>query len=256
MSISDFIKKYPVAIYFALTFAISWGLILILVGLGNIPIREEQSSELLPLLYTLMLAGPSVTGILLTGLVDGKAGFRKLLSRLRKWRICARWYAVALLAAPLVASLILLALSLFSSEFTPGIFTSGNKVTFLLSGISVGLMVGIFEEVGWTGFVVPRLKLRYSILTTGLIVGLIWGAWHFILFWKSDSFSGALPLLILLGGLFAWLPPFRVFLVWIYDRTESLPVAMLTHASLVATITILVPMNLAAGLALLTWIIV
>lgn len=30
----------------------------------------------------------------------------------------------------------------------------------------------------------------------------------------------------LLTRLFSWLPPFRVLLVWVYDRTQSLPVVM------------------------------
>ena len=39
-------------------------------------------------------------------------------------------------------------------------------------------MVAFFEELGWTGFAVPELRKRYGILTTGLIVGLLWGVWH------------------------------------------------------------------------------
>jgi hypothetical protein len=59
----------------------------------------------------------------------------------------------------------------------------------------------------------------------------VWGGWHFPLFWQPDSFSGALPLVILLTMLFSWLPPFRVLLVWLHDGTESLPLVMLMHAA-------------------------
>jgi hypothetical protein len=31
--------------------------------------------------------------------------------------------------------------------------------------------------------------------------------------------------------LFSWLPPFRVLLVWLHDRTLSLPVVMVMHAA-------------------------
>ncbi len=48
-----------------------------------------------------------------------------------------------------------------------------------MAGIAVGLVVPFFEELGWTGFAIPELGKRYGILTTGLIVGLLWGAWHF-----------------------------------------------------------------------------
>jgi membrane protease YdiL (CAAX protease family) len=248
------IKRHPVLAYFVLTFAISWGCVLMVVGPGGIPIPTEQLETVGPLVYMAALAGPSVAGLLLTGLVAGWAGFRELLSRLLR-RAGARWVIVALLATPLLATALLLALSLFSPEFLPAIFAADDKATLLLTGIAVGLMVGIFEEIGWTGFVIPRLRRHYGVLTTGLIVGVLWGAWHFILFWQSGSFSGALPLVLLLGQLFSWLPAYRVLMVWVYDRTGSLLVVMLMHASLVVTTAgTLVPLTL-AGMALLTWIL-
>jgi membrane protease YdiL (CAAX protease family) len=248
--ILDFIKRHPVLTYFALTFAISWGAILIVVGPGGIPITTDQ----VVVLGMATLLGPSVAGILLTGLASGRAGFRELLSRLLRWRVGARWYAVALLTAPLSTVAVLLALSLLSPEFLPAIFTSDDKATLLLTGIVAGLMVGFFEELGWTGFAVPRLRQHHGVLTTGLIVGLLWGAWHFIMFWESDSFSGALPLALLLARLFSWLPAYRVLMVWVYDRTESLLVAMLMHVCLVAS-TVIVEPPLTGG-ALLTYILV
>jgi membrane protease YdiL (CAAX protease family) len=244
------IKRDLLLTYFILTFVISWGAILVVVGPGGIPITTDQ----IVVLGMATLLGPSVAGVLLTGLASGRAGFRELLSRLFRWRVSARWYAVALLTAPLSAMGVLFALSLLSPEFLPGIFTSDDKAGLLLMGIVGGLTVGFFEELGWTGFAIPRLRRRYGILATGLIVGLLWGAWHFVLFWESDSFSGALPLALLLARLFSWLPAYRVLMVWVYDRTESLLVAMLMHVSLVASLTIIEPVL--AGGALLTYILV
>jgi uncharacterized protein len=248
------IKQHPVLTYYALVFAISWGGILMVVGPGGIPASLEQFETLGPSVYLAMLAGPSVAGLLLTALVSGRAGFRDLLARLLRWQVGARWYAVALLTGPLLVTAVPLALSLLSPEFLPGIRTTDDKASLLLSGLAAGLMVGIFEELGWTGFAIPRLRLRYGVLATGLIVGLLWGAWHFPLFWERGSFSGALPLAILLGRLFSWLPPFRVLMVWVYDQTGSLLVPMLMHASLVASQAILMPLPI-AGVVLLTQIL-
>ncbi|MDY6878550.1 MAG: CPBP family intramembrane glutamic endopeptidase [Chloroflexota bacterium] len=248
-TIKTFIKKHPVLTYFALAFIISWSAVLIVAG--GIPVTTEQ----LEVLGLAMLLGPSVASMLLTGFTSGREGLRELLSRLLRWRVGARWYAVALLTAPLSIAAVLLALSLLSSEFLPAIFTSDDKATLLLSGIAAGLMVGVFEELGWTGFAIPRLRLRYGVLTTGgIIVGLLWGAWHFIVFWESDSFSGALPLALLLARLFSCLPAYRVLMVWVYDRTESLLIAILMHASLVASLVIVEP-PLTGG-NLLTYILV
>lgn len=250
-----FIKRYQVLTYFILVFAISWVLILLLAGPVNIPLDPEQSKSLLPLLYAMMLLGPGAAGVLLIGLDYGKEGFRNFKTRLFRWRVAIHWYFVALLATPVLSSLILLILSCLSPEFNPGIFNSEDKMTSIMTGIITGIMVGFFEEIGWSGYIVPKLRLRYSITIAGLIVGFLWGAWHFILFWEGNSFSKTLPLLILLARLFAWLPPLRVLMVWILDRTGSLLIVILTHASLVFTTTVLVPMTL-TGKNLLIWLIV
>jgi uncharacterized protein len=75
--------------------------------------------------------------------------------------------------------------------------------------------------------------------------------------WMSSAYSGALPLALLLPvQMFAWLPPYRVLMVWVYDRTgESLLLAMLMHASLSASMLILQPLAI-AGVPLLTYILV
>jgi membrane protease YdiL (CAAX protease family) len=253
-TIKNFFKSHPVLTYFALTFIFTWGCMAIAVYPGGFPITDEQFETAGALVYVAMLVGPSVAGILLTGLLDGRAGFRELLSRLIRWRVEARWYAVALLTAPLMITTILLGLSFVSSQFQPAIFTSDGKPAVVLSAIAAGLVVGFFEELGWSGFAVPRLKRRYGVLNTGLIVGFVWGAWHFLPFWQSDTFSAAFPLFLLLGQLFSWLPPYRILMVWIYDRTESLLVSVLMHASLMASLNALVPAEL-SGTTLLTWIL-
>jgi membrane protease YdiL (CAAX protease family) len=188
----------------------------------------------------------------MTGLVDGRAGFHVVRSRLLKWRVDVRWYVVALLTAPLVVTAVLLPLSLSSAGFLPAVFASDDKVSLLAIGLAAGLMTGLCEELGWTGFVIPRLRLRYGILTTGLIVGLLWGAWHFPLFSGGDV-SGALPFALFLPvQLFTFLPAYRVLMVWVYNRTGSLLVAMLMHVSLTASTLILQPLDV-AGMRAVTY---
>ncbi|HEY8256974.1 MAG TPA: CPBP family intramembrane glutamic endopeptidase [Gemmatimonadales bacterium] len=224
------IKRHAVLIYFALVCFISGGGILLIVGPGGFPLNAEQFASFGPLMYAAALAGPCVAGIVVTGIVDGRPGLRDLLARLRRWHVGWTWYAVALLPALVMTAMALL-LPLMSSEFRPAILDANDKSGILLDALGPALLVGFLEEIGWTGFAVHHLRSRHSILVTGLIVGVVWGLWHFPLFWQADSFSGALPLVFLLTRLFSWLPPFRVLLVWVHDRTQSLPVVMLMHAA-------------------------
>jgi membrane protease YdiL (CAAX protease family) len=251
-TIQAFIERHPVLTYFVLVFVISWGAGLLIVGPGGLPLSWERFEKLGALLYIGILAGPFLAGILLTGLIDGRAGLRELLARLRRWRVGARWYALALLPALVITATVLL-LSLLLSVFRPAIIESNDKTGIVMLCVGPSLLFGFFEEIGWTGFAVPRLRSRHAVMTTGLTVGLVWGAWHFPLFWEANTFSGALPLAILLVRLFSWLPAFRVLMVWIYERTGSLLVVMLMHAALVATQLILRPEAL-TGANLLTQI--
>ena len=254
-TIKAFITRHAVPTYFALTFAISWGGVLLVIGgPGGIPGATAQSDPLFPFVFLAMLAGPSVAGILLTGLVHGRAGLREFRSRLFKWQVGARWYAVALLTAPLLIMATLFALSLFSPMFLPGIFTAPDKASLLLFGIAVGLGAGFFEELGWTGFAVPGLRFRYGVVITGVIVGVLWGGWHFlVVVWGIGSSSGALPLAVFVPlDLLSFLPAFRVLMVWVYDRTESLLVGMLMHVSLTASMLIIGPLAI-SGAPLLTY---
>jgi membrane protease YdiL (CAAX protease family) len=253
-TIRAFIKRHPVLSYYAMVFAISWGAILLVVGLGpgGIPAAKEQVGALMPFMLLALFAGPSVAGLVMTGLVYGREGFRNLLTRMTRWRVGARWYALALLTAPLLVTATLLALSLTSPEFLPSIFTSGEKVTLVLFGIGWGLVGGgLLEELGWTGFAVPTLlRKRRGVLATGLFVGVLWGAWHFLItFWASGTSSGALSLAGFLPAVLFYvgsLPAYRVLMVWVYDRSgESMLLAMLMHASFSASMLIQQPLGLA-----------
>lgn len=253
------IKRHSVLLYFLLTFILSWGGILAITGPNELPLPPEQAAQVGPLIYTAMLIGPTVAGLLLISVVAGRTGLRNLLIRLLRWRVGLRWYAVALLTAPLSIVIAVLLLLPFSTEYMPAIITTDAWGPMLLTSIAAGIMVALFEEIGWTGFAVPQLRRRYGIFATALIVGLVWGAWHFPPFWEPDTFAGGLPLLLLLARLFSWLPAYRMLMVWVYDHTESMLVVMLMHVSLVAAQFTLFPTALAgmtALTAILTWAVV
>ena len=228
-TIESGIKRHSVLIYFALVFVIAWGGGFLLLGGDGFPPSGNEFENLGALVYVVLLCAPTAAGILMIGLVDGRPGVKDLFTRLRRWRAGVHWYAFALLPG-LVMAVTTLLLSLVSPDFRPAIFDSHDKSGVVMLALLPAIMAGIFEEIGWTGFAVPHLRARHSILATGLAVGVVWGAWHFPLFWESNSFSATLPLAILLTRLFSWLPPFRVLMVWLHDRTQSIPAVMLMHA--------------------------
>ena len=265
----NFLKRHSIFLYYLLTFLISWGGILLLIGgPGNIPGTKEQAEKLFFPVLLIMFAGPFISGIVMNYLIGGKTGLYTLKKRLLMWRVKAYWYVVAVLTGPLLVSAVLFGLTLFNQDFLPGIVTVKDKVGSLIFGISWGLIGGgLLEETGWTGFAIPQLRKKYSIFLTGLIVGCLWGLWHFMIaFWASNYMRGTDSWVLFVAGFLAFylvaLPAYRILLVLVYDRTASLPVIMLMHALLSASTIIFAPSatgvsliwNFTLGIAM--WIVV
>jgi membrane protease YdiL (CAAX protease family) len=236
-SVVEYKKTSSLIIYFVLAFAISWGAILFSVGFDGFPVTEDQ----LAVLIVAMLLGPSGAALIAAALSSGREGIRDLFTRLFRWRVSARWYAIAVLTAPLSTILVLAILSLFSPDYPSALAASDDKLGLVMMWLVSGMTVGFFEELGWTGFAIPRMRKRYGVFMTGLIVGLLWGAWHLLVNLEADTFAGMLPLALLLARLFTWLPAYRILMVWLYDRTQSQLVVTLMHVCLVATTGILDP---------------
>lgn len=239
-STRSFIMRHPVLAYFAVAFVISWGGVLMLGIPYGMPATPSQSAKVWPIVFMPYFLGPVIASLLMTGLVSGRAGFRVLGTRLLRWRVGIRWVAIALLTAPLLVGLVALLLSSVSREFLPVVVTAKDKLGVVVRGISIGLIFGGFlEELGWTGFAVPRLRQAYRIFAVGLIVGLLHGLWHLLpTYWATGDASGALSLTDFIPPLFFYagvLPAYRILMVWVYDHTESLLVCILMHASLTAS---------------------
>ncbi len=227
----SFIRRHPVLSYYILVFAISWGGGLLAFGpSGFMGISVTPRTQLL-IGVPIGILGPAIAGPLMTGLLYGRPGLRELTSRLLRWRVGAGWYAFALLAAPIITTL-----SLLARSTPPAIATASDKLGLLLISLAIGLGSSpFFEELGWTGFAIPELRKRFGILATGLLMGVLWGVWHFPVFSATGRASEPLsPLVFTLALLFTWLIPYRVLMVWVYDRTHSLLVAILMHMPIAA----------------------
>jgi uncharacterized protein len=226
-------RRYPVTAYFLLAFAISWSGFVLGVGPRALVSANWQAERRFLPAVLAMLAGPSVASLLLTGLVAGRAGYRDLWSRLCLWRVGFRWYALAILPAPIVCAGILWVLSM------PLPLLVGDVGAVFVGGLGAGLTT-LLEEIGWTGFAVPRLRRRHGVPTTGLIVGVLWGLWHLLqqVFisgtYRGDVSPPAFMAFAILAAV-ASLTAYRILMVWLFDRTGSLLVTTLMHGMLTAS---------------------
>lgn len=225
----EFVKSHPLITFFVLAYAIAWGLILLIdywTGFGafrgEIGLNEGVSSSLL-LVWLSMLAGPSIAGIVMTSILDGKEGLRRLFSSMFRWKVSLWWYAAALLIFPVLVAVIIYSFAGHSENYAPGLM--------IATGIAGGLIGGFFEEIGWTGFALPKFQVKRTPLYTALMLGFIHTLWHlFPDYLGSISFYREFYFIHFLLWIIA-LIAFRIIAVWIYDRSGSMLLAGLAHGS-------------------------
>lgn len=239
MKISKFLSEHKVFSFLGLTFLISWGITLLVALQTGIPGSADDVDRLFSVALMGLLIGPPISGLLLTGLLYGKEGLKSFSSSLLKGKLSLGWYAFVLFLTPVVTFTILFILSRFSPSYLPKIFGFDEKLSVIFSGIAIGLMGGLFEETGWTGFLLPELRKRHGVFLSGLIIGFIWGLWHcLVTLWASGDWDGAfVPILFLPPFVFYMLvlPVFRILMVWVHEKTQSLLMIVLMHAGLTAS---------------------
>ena len=232
------VVRHPVAAYFALTFTISW------VGALLVAAPHLMRDEPLPkmtgiLMFPAMLLGPSIAGMVLTRIVDGKNGVRALFSRMFHGRFPTRWYATLLIPPILVLTVLFVLRTFVSPSYAPNLF---------LMGALFGVPAGYLEEIGWMGYAFPKMRSQNNALVASIVLGLLWGIWHLPVI---DYLGTATP-----HGTY-WFPFFltftaamtaiRVLISWTYSNTSSVLLAQLVHMSSTGSLVIFSAPRLTAG---------
>jgi membrane protease YdiL (CAAX protease family) len=142
-----FFKQHRLPAFFVLAFALSWYPWV----LALIQRRPSGPNPLRPLVAT----------IILTAVVYGRRGLREFFSRLIRWRVGARWYAVAL-GMPLAICLVTGAITLCCLPHTQVAPLSLEKIREVPERfLFILLFIGLGEEPGWRGFALPELQTKH-----------------------------------------------------------------------------------------------
>ena len=102
------LARHPLISFFVMAFAFSWiawsPWVLSEDGAGLLPYKLSDAASGL-LNAAAILVGPTLSGFIMTSVTEGKAGVRRLLSRIVLWRVGLRWYLFALIGVPIVMAL-------------------------------------------------------------------------------------------------------------------------------------------------------
>ncbi len=222
--LSEFFKRHSLIIGILLMFAITWPSDLANAGL--LPFEVPF------VLYLFLGWGFGIAAVLMTGLTLGKTGVISLLKRYLHWRVGWRWYLAAFLLSPgLIMGAVYLNAAVtgvspdFSTVMAYKIFGASAYLPLYVLPFFIIDFIANGEEIGWRGYVLPRLQVKYNALASALILGLIWGAWHlpkFLTHWNTISFIWFMVHTVVASVLYTWL----------YNGTKgSLLLVTLFHAS-------------------------
>jgi membrane protease YdiL (CAAX protease family) len=146
------------------------------------------------------------------------------------WRVSWWWYPVVLLR-PLVFAMTVAGIAVLIGEpwnaaHPPAITLSipALALTFLI----LALTDGLGEQLGWRGYLLPRLLIRHRAISASLILGLYWWVWHLPLVWTAGAAMEGQPLWLLLADLMAK----SLIFTYVFLGTQgSVLIAIILHAS-------------------------
>ena len=170
----------------------------------------------------LTVYGPALAAITITYLTNRKSGVKNLCQKLIPSKKHWEWY----LFLPVIASVIT-----FTSFLIRGLsFIHLSSIIadnwFMLLGhlILQTLIIGMGEELGWRGWLLPKLTDKYSLAVSILFISIIWGLWHFPILLSGPAI--VMPWLYLLFSA-------SIILTWIWLKVKgNIAVLVIAHASL------------------------
>lgn len=223
---NNFLKRHSLIIGLILMFLYTWT-----IDLSNSGILPFK----VPFFVTLTLGwGFIFVSLFMTWLTLGKDEMTRLFKRFFLWRVGWKWWLVAILllpalrfaAIPLTAWLTGVPAD-YSHPMVRDVVPLDAPLLVLVAPWLVFEILTNGEEMGWRGYVLPRLQAKYNALIASLIVGVIWAVWHLPKFFGT-GFSGERS--------FAWFTiahlALAVLYTWLYNNTRgSLLLVTLFHAS-------------------------
>ncbi|MFC1962852.1 type II CAAX prenyl endopeptidase Rce1 family protein [Chloroflexota bacterium] len=226
---SRFVKKHP---------AIS---ILILSNLLGLGMAYPVIAGLVPsdsMLFLVAAYSASLSGVILTAIVSGKTGLKEMFRRLLIWRVGIWWWGLGLFALLIMFLLGTVGNALFTGSTLVMKLAQPLYMFVPLFIMKFFLDAGLGEELGWRGFLLPRLQARHSALVASIIVGIVWGLWHVPLFmvegmsptYEFGQAYGVIP--ATLGHMVVITIPWAILYTWFYNNTKgSLLLAFVFHSS-------------------------
>ncbi len=204
------IARHPIAAFLVIAFGSSWAM----TGLLSVSL----------MFGLLALFGPAA-GAVVVSWADGS--LVELRQRVTTWR-SPRSFAIAF-GLPFAVTGAAAALWAFAGHGAPGL-GSISAIELVIFVLVIG------EEIGWRGFLLPRLRGSLSLPAAGIVSGVVWTLWHLPIYLQPGQGLAAF-------AVFAWwVIPFAMVMAFVVERARfSILVATVMHGAANISIPLLLP---------------
>lgn len=219
------LPKYQIIYFIIITY------ILTFIG-GQLYFNQDITKYLpkglmfiLKILFIPAIIAPFSVALLFSFLENGLSGIKNLFKRFSNKKTSFYWYLLALV----IPMLVYLASSLIDLlRGNPFLRPFGNASSeTLFFAIQIFLLAGIGEEMGWRGYLLPKLQQKINSFYSSIIVGLVTACWHIPLFFQQGTIhsENSFFLFLLLSISVSFLYTFFM------DNTGSVLIVALFHTS-------------------------
>ena len=176
---------------------------------------------------------PTVATIIMLAFVAPEGGLRKTISLLGLDRAGFRGWPLAIvgpIALHLVSFLVLsiTGLAVFAAPQLSG--SVGFAIFKISTGLAIGTLFALGEEIGWRGYMLPRLLGR-GVVPAMLLVGFLQGVWHLPLMLTTDYYHNSGNPLLIVPLFLVTLTLAGVFFGFLRVWTGSVWVVAIAHAA-------------------------
>lgn len=223
---SSFFRRHSLLVGIALMFLYTWTIDL--SNSGVLPFK-------VPFGVGLTVGwGFIFVSLFMTWVTQGVEAMKTLFKRFFLWRVDLKWYIVAILLFPALrfAAIPLTTwLTGVPADYSHPMIREVVPIDWPLPAMVIPwILFEVLtngEEMGWRGYVLPRLQAKYNALVSSLILGVVWSVWHLPKFFGTGV-NGDLS--------FFWFTVFTmsvaVLYTWLYNNSRgSLLLVTIFHAS-------------------------
>jgi membrane protease YdiL (CAAX protease family) len=211
------------AITLCLSYLVFWGPI----ALFRVPTISFVSNVRGPIwaILLFLIGGfvPSLVAIILTRIRKGTDGLKSLLKRCLQFRLGLRWYLAIVIVVLLGSAGQVVIHSLLGKSFNLSLYLA--QLPSLIPLIIIG---PISEELGWRGYLLGKLQLKWNAFVSSVFIGIVWAFWHLPLFFLTGTSQHELHLPFI--GFLVGTVAVSIIFTWINNNTNnSIWAAILLH---------------------------